>query len=139
MTTKKPKAGNAARRETAADARKDRVLQARVSDALYRDLAARARRLRVPVSNLVRNILEDSVAMVGRIVEGGLDIAVALASGASAQELDAVLGWQPMTAARDVPCASCGRTIEKGGPAFAGVGATGGRTLVICARCREER
>jgi hypothetical protein len=129
----------AAESTPSAASRKDRVLQARVSDALYRDLAARARRLRVPVSNLVRNILEDSLTMVGRIVEGGLDIAEALAAGASAAELSQVLGWQPLVAARKVPCASCGRSIDRGESAFAGVGAPGGRTIVICARCKEDR
>ena len=52
--------------------RKDRVLQARVPVSLYNNLVAQARRLRVPVSNLVRNILEDSTRMVENIVDGGI-------------------------------------------------------------------
>ena len=119
-------------------ARKDRVLQARVPESLYAGLAAQARRLRVPVSNLVRNILEDSVRMVGTIVEGGLDIAETLAGAAGAEELAAVVGWQPMAANRRIACARCARPIQKGDPAFAGLGAPGGRTLVVCAGCKEE-
>ena len=119
-------------------ARKDRVLQARVSESLYAGLAAQARRLRVPVSNLVRNILEDSIRMVGTIVEGSLDIAETLAGAAGEDELAAVLGWQPMIANRRIACARCGRPIAKGADAFAGLGAPGARALVICGPCKEE-
>jgi len=51
--------------------RKDRVLQARVSPSLHNNLVAQARRLRVPVSNLVRNILEDSTRMVEAFMSVG--------------------------------------------------------------------
>ena len=116
--------------------RKDRVLQARVSKSLYQDLAARARRLRVPVSNLVRNILEDSLTMVENIVDGGLDIAEALGGKATDEEIASVLGWQPMVAGRRIACCRCGRPIDKGADAFSSVGAPGGRTLVICKDCQ---
>ena len=115
--------------------RKDRVLQARVSQQLYADLADRAVRLRVPVSNLVRNILEDSVRMVGNIVDGSFQIAEALGRP-SADELAAVAGWQPMRANRRLSCARCGKPIAKGREAFASVGAPDSRVFVICPECQ---
>ncbi len=115
---------------------KDKVLQTRVPKSLYNDLAAQARRLRVPVSNLVRNILEDSVRMVENIVDGGLDIVEALASKADEQELSEVIGWQPMTPSRQLPCSRCGRSLEKDSDAFVSVGAPGKRTFVICPECK---
>ncbi len=118
--------------------RKDRVLQARVSPSLYNQLVAQARRLRVPVSNLVRNILEDSTRMVENIVDGGIEIAEAFGKGVDEQELSSVLGWQPMVANRRLACSRCGRTIEKGSEAFTSVGAPGGRTFVICEGCKCE-
>jgi hypothetical protein len=118
--------------------KKDKVLQARVPESLYTDLVAKARRLRVPVSNLVRNILEDSVRMVENIVDSGLDIAEAIGGRASTDELSQVLGWQPMDANRELPCAHCGKAIEKGGEGFTSVGAPNGRTFVICGVCKDE-
>jgi hypothetical protein len=115
---------------------KDRVLQARVPETLYADLVEQARRLRVPVSNLVRNILEDSLRMVENIVDGGLEIAAALAPKPSAKELSAVLGWQPLTANKAMACQRCGGAIAKGDGAFLSVGAPGGRAIVICGECK---
>ncbi len=115
---------------------KDKVLQTRVPKSLYNDLAAQARRLRVPVSNLVRNILEDSLRMVENIVDGSLDIVEALGSKADEQELAAVIGWQPMTPNRQLPCSRCGRSLEKDSDAFVSVGAPGQKTFVICGECK---
>jgi len=115
---------------------KDHVLQTRVPKSLYNDLAVQARRLRVPVSNLVRNILEDSVRMVENIVDGGLDIVETLTSGADDQELGAVIGWQPLTPSRQLPCSRCGRALQKDSEAFVSVGAPGKRTFVICPECK---
>lgn len=116
--------------------KKDRILQTRVSQTLYQDLVRQARRLRVPVSNLVRNMLEDSLTMVGNIVDGGLEIAEALTGGTSEKELREVLGWQPITVNRQLHCASCGNRIEKGKSALIGVGAPSGRTFIICEDCQ---
>jgi len=115
---------------------KDHVLQARVSQSLYKDLVTQARRLRVPVSNLVRNILEDSTRMVENLVDGGLEIAEALSSKVDEEDISSVLGWQPMITNKDLICAQCRSTVPKGGQAFMSVGAPGGRTIVICEECK---
>ncbi len=94
--------------------RKDRVLQARVSPSLYNNLVAQARRLRVPVSNLVRNILEDSTRMVENIVDSGIEIAEAIGKGMDDEDLSSVLGWQPMMANKRLACSHCGHPIREG-------------------------
>jgi hypothetical protein len=47
--------------------RKERVLHTRISDQLARDIRAIAEDLRVPVSNLVRNVLEEAFDAVERV------------------------------------------------------------------------
>lgn len=131
-TEKKP-ASKAAKK---ADERKDHVLQTRVPESLYDDLVGQARRLRVPVSNLVRNILEDSIRIVETIVDGGLDIAEAIANKASEADLAAVAGWQPMKASRRLSCARCSGAVKPGDEAFTSVGAPGNKTLIICGECQ---
>jgi len=61
-------------------ARKERVLHTRVSDRLAEDIRTVADELRVPVSNLVRNVLEDAFSVmevvsdnVGGLVEEVVD------------------------------------------------------------------
>jgi hypothetical protein len=118
--------------------RKDHVLQTRVSLSLYNSLVAQARRLRVPVSNLVRNILEDSTRMVENIVDSSIEIAEAIGRGMDDEDLSSVLGWQPMIANRRLACSHCGGEIGKGKEAFMSVGAPGSRTFVICEACKCE-
>lgn len=116
--------------------KKDRVLQTRVPKSLYNDLVEQARRLRVPVSNLVRNILEDSVRIVENLVDNSLDIADALTGKVDRQDLASVVGWQPLTANRALACAVCQADIDKGAEAFMSVGAPSGRTIVVCEDCK---
>lgn len=116
--------------------RKEHVLQARVSPSLYNNLVAQARRLRVPVSNLVRNILEDSTRMVENIVDGGIEIAEAIGKGMDEEDLSTVLGWQPMIVNKRLACSHCGQPIRKGREAYMSVGAPGSRTFVICEGCK---
>jgi hypothetical protein len=54
--------------------RKERVLHTRVSDSLDRAIRRAAEDMRVPVSNLVRNVLEDVFEVVERVTDnvGGL-------------------------------------------------------------------
>lgn len=115
--------------------RKDHVLQTRVTKGLYNDLVVQARRLRVPVSNLVRNILEDSFRIVENIVDNSLDIAQAIGGKMDENALASVMGWQPMIANRQLACAHCQARISKGDEAFTSVGAPGGRLIVICKEC----
>lgn len=121
-----------------ANDRKDKVLQARVSKDMYNDLVRQAKRLRVPVSNLVRNILEDSLRMVENIVDGSLDIAEAIGKKASSRDLSSALGWQPMIANKPLSCAKCAGPIHKSDEAFISVGVPDGRTFVICGKCKWE-
>lgn len=133
-----PEAGARTRGRPHSDDLKDRVLQTRVPKGLYEDLVAQARRLRVPVSNLVRNILEDSVRMVENIVDGGLDIAEALAKSPGGFDPAAVAGWQPLVANRRLVCANCRKPIRKGDDAYLSVGEPGGRVHTICRSCQCE-
>jgi len=55
--------------------RKDKVLHARIPESLDAELRREARKLRMPVSNLVRNILEDTLHLVDDIVADSLTIA----------------------------------------------------------------
>lgn len=51
--------------------RKERVLHTRISEALAEDIRRAAAELRVPVSNLVRNVLEDAFS-VAEVVTGNV-------------------------------------------------------------------
>jgi hypothetical protein len=54
-------------RRRARGARKERILHTRISERLSEDIRALAEDLRVPVSNLVRNVLEEAFSAVERV------------------------------------------------------------------------
>ncbi len=122
--------------------RKERVLHTRVPAVLEKELKRLATSLRMPVSNVVRAILEDAVDKVddvGRKAEGevrGLASRVGDRLRSTAQKLDdserppakpgapplaGVVGFQPMLLARPGECALCGRTLLAGEEAFLGL------------------
>lgn len=54
--------------------RKDKILHARIPEKLEAQLKQEARKMRIPVSNLVRNILEDTFHFVDDIVADSFEI-----------------------------------------------------------------
>jgi hypothetical protein len=146
------KAGEA-KGDDANDAKKkERVIHTRVPAVLEQELKRLADNIRVPVSNLVRTILEDAVDMAdraGRGVESELHrAATALSSKRESilsrkkdalgkkSPLEGVIGFQPLTLASDARCARCDSAIDEGDDAFMGVGAdpTSPR-IVVCVEC----
>lgn len=114
-------------REAGASDKKERVLHTRVPAVLERELKRFADNLRVPVSNLVRVILEDAVQAAdaaGESVEGRLKRA-AQQLGREREKLkkrvlpdqdqfEGVYAFQPVTLAQPARCAKCGRALGRG-------------------------
>ena len=104
--------------------RKERVLHTRISQQLAEDIGRMAEDLRVPVSNLVRNVLEEVFSVVetvtdnvGELIEGVMDEAGRArrrAAPAPRQDPPDVLGWQPLILARAGSCARlCGAALAR--------------------------
>ncbi len=115
--------------------KKDKILHVRVNSQLDEAIQRQAEELKIPVSQLVRTMLEQRLHDLERWVKGGKDIADQVAqdmtkvAGAVEHALGAppvissrlkesqhraslqpedILGWQEITIAKDVPCAGCG-------------------------------
>lgn len=155
--TQKPPTKNQPDSADEADAsRKERVLHTRVPAVLEGELKRLAESLRVPVSNVVRAILEDAVDaadVVSRKVEGDIrgwaeklaaersrlrsgvqvDGQPISQSPPSADALDGVLGFQSLILATNAKCAVCGRALSRGAEAYLGIresGAPGPRVVL---------
>src|SRR5580700_6326910 len=102
------------------DAKKERVLHTRVPAVLERELKRFADNLRVPVSNLVRTILEDAVSVADAATE---NVEERLKKAAKTLEkererikkrlehdpLEGVVAFQSVVLAVGVVCAKCGK------------------------------
>ena len=148
-------------------ARKERVLHTRISDDLAADIRRVADDLRVPVSNVVRNVLEEAFSFVeyvsdnfGELIDEVVDEAEAARdrirsrrrAGRSARprprrqeapqtqpsnDFDDVLGWQPLVLNRQRRCDQCDALLARGAQAFAGVTQAGIGGTTLCSACVE--
>ena len=141
-------------------ARKERVLHTRISDQLAEDIRRMADDLRVPVSNLVRNVLEETFSVVeavsdnvGDFVDEVIEEAEqarerirrrrpAPQSEAAPSERRAypdVIGWQPLIFNQARSCSDCAGPIGVGERGFAGLTASGLSPAALCGDCMEAR
>ena len=129
-------------------AKKERVLHTRVPAVLEDELKRLATTLKMPVSNLVRAVLEDAVdavEVVGERAEGQLrgivsrihqqretlrsavqgtalrEPAALVATPKKTVDLEGVVGVQRLTLIIDARCTSCDRALPRGTEAYRGV------------------
>jgi hypothetical protein len=130
--------------------KKERVLHTRIPAVLEAELKAAARSLRIPVSNLVRTILEDAVAIADRAsekVEDRLSRAAKtvhdergrLRDKVKRPPLEGVVAYQPVVMAAEGECAKCGAELEEGNEAGLAVTTVPGAPRFVCDDCLPKR
>lgn len=135
-----------AERDEAPGSRKDRLIQTRVATKLETTLKEEARKRRTTVSQMIRNILEDTfdlvddvVANVDVIVSDSVDLAQEVGRAArgrrrgkaarrrcnplpeAEERLSHVQAWNEVVLNRAATCTRCGAELAKGSTAFLGV------------------
>lgn len=130
--------------------KKERVLHTRVPAVLETELKRFAQNLRMPVSNLVRTILEDAMQMAdaaGENVESRLKRAAEqleherarLKARVIPDRLKDVFAYQPVTLAQAASCARCTKPMERGARAHLGMTDTppapGAPRMFVCDDC----
>jgi hypothetical protein len=143
------------------------VLHTRISEPLAEDIRRMAEDLRVPVSNLVRNVLEEAFAVVetvtenfGDLIEDVVDEAertrerirrrslqsrrsvrddAPRGAGTPRAEHPEVLGWQPLVFNQPRACSDCEEPIERGERAYVGMTAKGLSDIHLCRDCVDAR
>lgn len=134
--------------ESEPEAKKERVLHTRIPVVLEQELKALAQSLRVPVSNLVRTILEDAVTIADRAsvkLESRLERAAQSVHSereklrARVPELDPladVIAFQPVMVAARASCVRCGEDLESGADAALGVSTRPtAKKIFVCKPC----
>lgn len=149
MTQESPEPPPAEEPEAQSDEepKKERVLHTRIPAVLEGELKAAARALRVPVSNLVRTILEDAVSIADRAserVEDRLSRAAKTVHDErdrlrskveKKQSLEDVVAYQPVVMAKASDCAKCGVTLAEGDKAGLAVGELPSAPRFVCTAC----
>jgi hypothetical protein len=129
------------------DAKKERVLHTRVPAVLERELKRFADNLRVPVSNLVRTILEDAVSVADaatenveeRLKRAALHLEKErekLKKRIEHDPLQGIVAFQQVTLAVPTACAKCETKLDRGTRANLGISeAGGGPRRFVCEDC----
>lgn len=127
--------------------RKERVLHTRVPAVLEEELKRFAKNLRVPVSNVVRAILEDALKMADRAtgsVEDRLKNAVAVVHNEretiqsklkKLDPLDDVIAFQPLVVAMPTECTACQTSLRRGESGWLGMTTDPTRRVIVCGPC----
>jgi len=115
------------RRRKRRSAKKERVLHTRVPEVMEQELKKLAKNLRMPVSNVVRAILEDAIDTMDVATRRAEDelrsVAVRFGSDDSPKKapprypLEGAIGFAELTLTRDATCQLTGRPLEKGSTA----------------------
>jgi hypothetical protein len=148
--------------------RKDRLVQARVDEDLDAALRLAARKKRTTVSNLIRNVLEDTFNLVDDIVAETANLTETVkrdakriaasakgrarggssssghgapsSSAVSGSPLGGVYAWQEVVLNRGASCASCGRELPRGAHGLFGLqDDPNAPKLWLCPDCGEHR
>lgn len=115
-----------------------------MSEKLDTELKEKAAGLGVSVSNLVRNILLNTVEMVEDIVADSNSIARAAsktkgpadqAPPEASEGGPDILGWQPLTLNLNALCDACNAVLPKGSDAAMAVSAQPGAPIFRCPTC----
>ena len=123
--------------------RKEEFIGARVPKALKEKIINRANELDIPVSLLMRRVLEE-VFLDG---EGGRQSGLINSLRAEAdntsnklkdKRFEQMLGWNQLLLNRDVVCEICDSKMVAGIQAFVGVSLSQDAPLVICASCKGK-
>lgn len=128
--------------------KKERVLHTRVPEVLERELKRFAESLRMPVSNLVRTILEDAVNAAD-VASSGVEQRLMRAARQLEHErerlkkkiivdpLSNVFAFQAVRLARATSCAKCKTELSVGANAHLGLvdGATDAPKIFVCDTC----
>ncbi len=131
--------------------RKEEYLGARVPRELKEKVARRAKELGIPISILIRNVLESAFGE-GAGGAGGISASTPAAGAAplgtaapSAEDgagreggrFPSVLGWKEICLNRAVSCVGCGKRLEAGEQATLGIGLPGEGHVILCPSCGE--
>jgi hypothetical protein len=111
--------------------KQNKILHTRVSKDLYSKISDKAKKHRVTVSNLVRNLVEDYFEIHNEVLD--------VVDREIREHLDNnenILGYQPITLEKNTSCNICGEKLQKGEGGFIGFFENSNKKIVVCQKCR---
>lgn len=111
-----------------------KVVHTRVSGELYDELSKSAKKRRVTISNLLRNIVEDSLDLSGEVF-GLVDEKIRR----KLNREDAILGYQQITLSKETVCDFCSKEQAKGSEISIAFLENSAKKLIVCSECKKKQ
>ena len=113
----------------------DKILNARVSKKLFEKISERAKKNRISVSNLIRNLVEDALEIHEDLHDA---VDKKIRTYLSESEKQNVLGFQEVTLAKDLPCDNCNKKIKTSDNAFFIFFEKSNGKAILCQNCKNK-
>lgn len=113
----------------------DKVLNARVSKKLYEKIASKAKKNRMTVSNLIRNLVEDALELHEDFHEA---VDRKIRKYLSKTDKQNILGYQEVVLAKDTECDNCGDSLKASEKAYFAFFENRDIKAILCAKCKNE-
>lgn len=123
--------------------RKEEYLGARVPKELKERVIVSAEELGIPVSILIRNILEEAFSRKGLkrgVINSRADTDIhKYGKGMpTTNKYPMVLGWEDIRLNRTTACTGCGKNLEPGSYVTLGIAGPGEERIIFCDLCKES-
>jgi len=118
--------------------RKEEYLGARVPRELRAKVIDRANELGIPVSILIRNVLEEAFSETAAGTAGMQAAAGDSQPVADSYDYPDVIGWEQITLNRPMTCSGCARQIDAGSRVTLGLTSPGGDHVILCGNCKAS-
>lgn len=115
---------------------KQKVINTRLDEDLYEKISAKAKKNRITISNLIRNLVEDSLE-IGNDVLDLVDEKIK--KRLHERDMDGIVGYQSIILAKDTVCDFCDKELTKGTHAHMAILEHSSKKLIVCDACKKEQ
>jgi Fe-S cluster biosynthesis and repair protein YggX len=112
-----------------------KVLNARISKQLYEKISDKAKKNRVSVSNLIRNLMEDALEIHEDLHDA---IDQKIRKYLSEDDKKNVLGYQEVVLAKDTECDNCGKSLRANESAYFAFFEDSDTKALLCLKCKND-
>lgn len=113
----------------------DKILNARVSKKLYEKISEKAKKNRVTVSTLIRNLVEDALEIHEDLHEA---VDKKIRKYLSETKKQNIVGYQEITLAKDAKCDNCGKPLKASERAYLALFEDRDLKAILCATCKTD-
>ena len=113
----------------------NKILNARVSKKLYEKISVEAKKNRITVSNLIRNLVEDALEIHDDIHEA---VDKKIRKYLSETEKQNILGYQEIVLVKNTVCDNCDQPLKASTTAYLVFLENKDTRVVFCANCQNK-